>query len=434
MTKHVEPEGNPMTPRPGSSATGDKVGGKARATRPGLRILAVLVFLAALAVIGWLWSKQHGSSVQDSTSGRNALAAFAVPVVAGTVEQRDMPIYLEGLGTVQAFNTVTVRSQVDGQLVKVAFTEGQDVNTGDVLAQIDPAPFQAQLDQNLAKKAQDEAQLQIAQLTLQRDGQLLTGKILAQQDYDTQKAQVQQLVATVQADQAAIDSAQVSLGYTTIRAPLSGRTGIRQVDQGNIVHASDSNGLVVLTQLRPISVVFTLPEQMLGQIQQYMGAEPLTVYAIGRDNQTSLGQGKLAVIDNQIDTTTGTLRLKANFPNEDLKLWPGQFVNVRLLLTTRKAGTVVPASVVQRGPDGTFAFILSNNVALVRPLKVGAIEGNLALIDHGLVPGEEVIVDGQYKVQAGQPVKATRAGSTNGPPSGVQSANSNTLGSSQPAM
>ncbi len=318
--------------------------------------------------------------------------------------------------------------------MEVAFTEGQDVKAGEVIARIDPAPFQAQLDQSRAKKAQDEAQVEIARLTLKRDGELLASKIPAQQDYDTQKAQVEQLAATVQADQAAIDSAQVNLAYTTIRAPLSGRTGIRQVDAGNIVHANDANGLVVLTQLRPISVVFTLPEQSLGQIQQYLGGEPLTVYALGRENQTTLGEGKLAVIDNQIDTTTGTLRIKANFPNEDLKLWPGQFVNVRLLLTTRKGGTVVPASVVQRGPEGTFAFLLSNNIAVVRPVKVGPIEGNLALIDEGLAPGEQVVVDGQYKLQAGQQVRLTQNAGTNGAPVEAQAAESNPAASSRPAM
>jgi multidrug efflux system membrane fusion protein len=307
---------------------------------------------------------------------------------------------------VQAFNTVTVRSRVDGQVQKVVFVEGQEVHAGDVLAQIDPAPFQAQVDQAIAKKAQDVAQLAIAKLTLTRDAELLASKILAQQDYDTQKALVDQYQATVNADQAAIDNARVQLGYTTITSPLEGRTGIRQVDQGNIVHATDSNGLVVITQLRPISVVFTLPEQTLGQIQQHLSVgEPLSTMAVDRDNRTTLGEGKLAVIDNQIDTTTGTLRLKATFPNENSKLWPGQFVNVRLLLETRRGGIVVPASVVQRGPDGAFAFLISNEVAVVRPIKVAQIEQNQALIEEGLAPGDLVVVDGQYKLQPGSKVK-----------------------------
>jgi multidrug efflux system membrane fusion protein len=330
-----------------------------------------------------------------------------VPVVAGLVEQKDVPIYLEGLGTAQAFNTVTVRSRVDGEVHRIAFVEGQDIHTGDLLAQIDPAPFQAELDQSIAKKAQDEAQLAVAKITLSRDKELLASKILAQQDYDTQLALVDQLQATVKGDQAAIESARVQLAYTTITSPLDGRTGIRQVDQGNIVHANDANGLVVITQLRPISVVFTLPEQNLGRIQERLvTGEALSTIALGRDDHTVLGEGKLAVIDNQIDTSTGTIRLKATFQNDDLKLWPGQFVNVRLLLETRKAGIVVPASVVQRGPDGTFAFVIGNDLsAVVRPIKVAQVQQNEALIAEGLNPGERVVVDGQYKLQAGAKVK-----------------------------
>jgi len=347
-----------------------------------------------------------------------------VPVVAGIVEKKDVPIFLEGLGTVQAFNTVTVRSRVDGQVVRIAFVEGQDVHPGDLLAQIDPAPFQAQLDQSLAKKAQDEAELSVARITLKRDADLLAGKILSQQDYDTQKALVDQLQAAVQADAASIESARVNLSYASITAPLEGRTGIRLVDQGNIVHANDTAGLVVLTQLHPISIVFTLPEQTLGQIQPHLaGGEALTVYAVDRDNRTSLGEGKLAVIDNQIDTTTGTLRLKATFPNNDLRLWPGQFVNVRLLVNTRKEGTVVPASVVQRGPDGPFAFVVSNDVALVRAIKVSQIEQNQALIDEGLAPGERVVVDGQYKLQPGQRVRFSESGTHSAPGAPARAAN-----------
>jgi multidrug efflux system membrane fusion protein len=331
-----------------------------------------------------------------------------VPVVPGVVEQKDIPIYLDGLGTVQAYNTVTIRTRVDGQVEKIVFTEGQDVRAGDLLAQVDPAPFQAALDQSLARKAQDEAQLAIARITLTRDKQLLADKILARQDYDTQQAVVDQLTATVNGDQAAIENARVQLGYTTVTSPLEGRTGIRQVDQGNIVHANDANGLVVITQLRPISIVFTLPEQNLRRIQEGGGVTAgLAALAVDRDNQTPLGEGKLSVIDNQIDTTTGTIRLKATFPNSDLRLWPGQFVNVRLLLG-KHTGPVVPLSVVQRGPDGTFAFIISNQIAVVRPIKVGQIEQNQALIDSGLAPGDRVVVDGQYKLQAGSKVSESK--------------------------
>ena len=390
----------PLTPRkPNAPAS--------TSYKSGLIFLVVLIGVVGL--LGWAWvRRQHAAAEKAGPGGgRGGMANVAVPVVPGVVEQKDVPIYLDGLGTVQAFNTVQVRSRVDGQVQRIAFTEGQDVKAGDLLAQIDPAPFQAQLDQNLARKAQDEAQLAVARLTLKRDDELLTGKILSQQDYDTQKALVDQLEATVNGDQAAIDNARVQLAYTTITSPIEGRTGIRQVDQGNIVHANDSTGLVVITQLRPISVVFTLPEQNLARIQEHLsGSEPLTTLAVERDNHTTLGEGKLAVIDNQIDTSTGTIRLKATFPNEDLRLWPGQFVNVRLQLEVRKGCPVVPASVVQRGPEGTFAFVITNGTAVVRPIKVAPqTEQGLALINEGLNPGDQVVVDGQYKLQAGSKVK-----------------------------
>lgn len=406
---HLEPPGEdkfkPKTagPSPANPSSG-----------AGMRGLSIFVILCFLGGGGWFWLQHHraaSTATGTGQGGRPAPGTVPVPVVPGIVTKQDVPIYLDGLGTVQAFNTVTVRSRVDGQVQRIAFVEGQEVKAGDLLAKIDPAPFQTQLDQNLAKKAQDEAQLSVARLTLQRDADLLAGKILAQQDYDTQRALVDQLVATVQGDQAAIDNAGVQLAYTTITSPLAGRTGIRQVDQGNIVHASDSNGLVVITQLKPISVVFTLPEQNLGQIQQHLATgETLATLAVGRDDKTTLGEGQLAVIDNQIDTSTGTIRLKAVFPNSDLKLWPGQFVNVRLRLEIRNGCSVVPASVVQRGPEGTFAFIISNEVAVVRPIKVAPqIEDGMALINEGLQPGEHVVVDGQYKLQPGARVKLPAA-------------------------
>jgi len=361
----------------------------------------------AVLVVGILGGLHHyRAAAAKSAATRAGSGGPLVAVIEGTVEQKDVPIYLDGLGTVQAYNTVTVHVRVDGQLQKVAFVEGQDVHTGDVLAQIDPAPFQAQLGQAAAKKKQDEAQLANANLDLKRDADLLAQKIATQQQYDTQKALVDQLAATVKADQAAIDSATVQLDYTTVVSPIDGRTGIRQVDQGNIVHAIDVNGLVVITQLRPISLVFTLPEQTLGQIQKEASPQDITVLAVDRDNSTLLGEGKLAVIDNQIDITTGTIRLKANFPNDDLRLWPGQFVNARLLLTTRKNGLVVPASVIQRGPQGPYAFVIKDDQSVeVRPVKVAQIEKGEALIDEGLQPNERVVVDGQYKLQVGSHVK-----------------------------
>ena len=378
--------------------------------RRGPNFLWILIVLVVIGAIGWFASRKHRGTQPagqaKAGAGRAGMGNFPVPIIPGKVEQKDVPIYLDGLGTVQAFNTVTIHSRVDGQVIKVAFVEGQDVHVGDLLAQIDPAPFQAALDQAVAKKAQDEAQLAIAKLTLNRDKELLTSKILAQQDYDTQQATVDQLLATVRGDDAAINNARVQLGYTTITSPLEGRTGLRMIDEGNIVHANDSNGIVVITQLRPISVTFTLPEQNLEQIREHLPSSgTLKALALDRDNRATLSEGKLAVIDNQIDVTTGTIRLKATFANEDLKLWPGQFVNVRLLLETRQ-GPVVPASVVQHGPNGDFAFVItSDQKAEVRKIKVGPTDHGQALIEDGLKAGELVVVDGQYKLQPGSKVK-----------------------------
>jgi multidrug efflux system membrane fusion protein len=342
-----------------------------------------------------------------------------VPVVAGKVEQKDMPIYLDGLGTVQAFNTVTVHTRVDGQLQQVLFSEGQDVKTGDLLAIVDPRPYQAALDQAIAKKSQDEAQLANAKVTLARNTDLMNKKVIAQSDFDTSKYSVDQFQSAVQADQAAIESARTNLDYTQIKSPIDGRTGVRLVDVGNIVHASDQTGMVVITQMHPISVVFTLPEQNLSEILGEGGAhDGLKVLAFDRGNTNTLDEGTLAVVDNEIDPTTGTVKLKATFPNDQLKLWPGKFVNARLILTTRKDATVIPASVVQRGPQGTYAYVIKPDKTVeMRPIKVGQTEANLALVDDGLRPGEQVVVDGQYKLQPGvhvelttpQPAQATQA-------------------------
>ena len=369
-------------------------------------------------LIAW-WSCHRGSSSSQSqaaTSGGNAgrrgggaAGGGPVPVVAGKVEQKDVPIYLDGLGTVQAFNTVTVHSRVDGELQQVLFAEGQDVKAGDLLAVIDPRPYQAALDQAIAKKAQDEAQLANAKIVLARNTDLLTRKVIAQQDFDTSKYQVDQFQAMVQGDQAAIDNAKTQVDYTQIKSPINGRTGVRIVDVGNIVHASDQNGIVVITQMHPISVVFTLPEQNLQSILGEGAANGgLPVLALDRGNTTTLDEGKLAVVDNQIDQTTGTVKLKATFPNFDLKLWPGKFVNARLILTTRKNATVVPSSVVQRGPQGAYAYVIKPDKSVeMRPIKVAQTEANVALIDNGLKAGEQVVVDGQYKLQPGSRVELT---------------------------
>jgi multidrug efflux system membrane fusion protein len=351
-------------------------------------------------------SAQGGPGSQGG--GRNAGQGGPVPVVAGTVAQKDVPIYLDGIGTVQAFNTVTARNRVDGQIVKIGFTEGQDVKTGDVLAVIDPRPFQAALDQALAKKTQDLAQAANARATYQRNAVLLQKKVLDQQTYDTSKYLVDQMDATVKADDAAIEAAQVQLDYTSVRSPINGRVGIRQVDIGNFVQATSTTGIVVITQLKPISVLFTLPQQVVNQVNQASGSEPLKVLAVDRDNTKTMEEGELAVVDNQIDSTTGTVKLKATFPNSDLKLWPGQFINARLLVTTRKGASVVPAAVVQRGPQGSFAYVIKQDgTADMRTVKVGPIEDGLAVVEDGLKVGERVVVDGQYKLQAGSKVEVT---------------------------
>jgi multidrug efflux system membrane fusion protein len=316
-------------------------------------------------------------------------------VVAGKVEQKDVPIFLDGLGTVQAFNTVTVHSRVDGNLVQVNFSEGKDVKTGELLAVVDPKPYQAAFDQAKAQAALD-------QVTLKRQADLRARNVIAAQDYDT-------AVANAQKSQAAAEAAQVNLDYCSIKSPIDGRTGIRLVDVGNVVHATDTNGIVVITQLKPISVVFTLPEQQLQAILNEGAANGgLHVSALDRGNTTPLGEGTLAVVDNEIDQATGTVKLKATFPNDDLKLWPGKFVNARLTLTTKKNATVVPASVVQRGPQGTYAFVIKPDQTVeMRSIKIAQTENNQTVVDDGLKPGEQVVVDGQYKLQPGAHVELT---------------------------
>ena len=356
-----------------------------------------------LLLIAW-WSCHHGGGSANQPSagsfgggrrGGSMSGSGPVPVVAGKVEQKDVPIYLDGLGTVQAFNTVTVHTRVDGALVQVNFSEGQDVKTGDLLAVVDPKPYQAALDQAKAQAALDE-------VTLKRQADLRARNVIAPQDYDT-------AVANAQKSQAAAEAAQVNFDYCYIKSPIDGRTGVRLVDLGNIVHASDQNGMVVITQLHPISVMFTLPETNLQSILNAGGANGgLKVTALDRGNTTTLDEGALAVVDNEIDQTTGTVKLKATFPNSDLKLWPGKFVNARLVLTTRKDATVIPSSVVQRGPQGTYAYVINpDKTAEMRPIKVGQTEGNLALVEDGLKAGEDVVVDGQYKLQPGARVEPT---------------------------
>ncbi len=337
-----------------------------------------------------------------------AAATPLVPVVAGVVDQHDVPIYLTGVGTVIAYNTDIVRSQIQGQIVGIKFAEGQAVRNGDLLAQIDPRPYQAQIEQYTANRDRDQAQLINAVANLDRYLPLFKEGWATSQLLDTQRAQVAQLVNAVKSDQALIDAANVQLSYTRLTSPINGVTGIRQIDVGNVIHPTDPNGLVVITQLEPISVIFTLPETDLPTIQQQQikTKAALTVLAYSQDGKTKLDEGKLALVDNEILQTTGSIRLKANFPNLAHRLWPGELINARLLVDTRHDGLTVAASVVQQGPQGAYSYVINadGSVAL-RPITVAQISEGQALIDSGLQAHEDVVVDGQYKLQPGAHVK-----------------------------
>ncbi len=332
-------------------------------------------------------------------------AVPTAPVVAGSVMSHDVPIYLQGVGTVIAYNTVIVRSQIQGQITKINFTEGQSVKTGDLLALIDPRPYQAQLEQATANRSRDEAQLTNAQANLKRYTTLGNQGWATPQLVETQTAQVAQLQASIKADEAMISWAQTQLSYTQLTSPIDGVTGIRQVDIGNIIHPTDPNGLVVVTQVEPISVIFTLPETNLPQIQQHLANGALKVEAYSQDNTIKLDEGSLDFIDNEIVQTTGSVRLRANFPNKEHRLWPGQLVNAWLLLDTRPSGLTVSAPAVQQGPQGAYVYVVNaDSTVAVRPVKVAQVSGGQALIDSGLSAGEQVVVDGQYKLQPGMRV------------------------------
>ncbi len=386
-------------------------------------ILILVLLLVAGGVIAYWPSAQQQQQVQRGGGARRGVApggSEPVPVLAVAAALADVPIYLEGVGTAKALNTVTVRPQIDGKLIAVLFQEGQDVEKGYVLAKIDPTTYQAQYDQAVAKKAQDEAQLANAKLDLERYTRLAAANAINKQQADTQKALVDQLGAQIRSDQAAIDNAKAVLGYTDIVAPISGRTGIRQVDEGNIVHAADTTGLVVITQIKPISVFFSLPQQNLPRLNRGQAEGPLPVQALGDDKDVA-DNGKLVVIDNQVDQTTGTVRLRAEFPNAQVQLWPGQFVNVRLLIDTLRQVVVVPTAAVQRGPNGTFVYVLKDDsTASMRPVEVTQQDEERAVIGSGLQAQERVITtsfarlsDGA-KVQLPDAGEAGRAGTTAG--------------------
>jgi membrane fusion protein, multidrug efflux system len=372
------------------------------------RWLIIVAICLAVPAAGVSWHIARGAGAAEQSANQKPRQQ-AIPATVGTSAKKDVPVFLSGLGTVQAFNTVTVNTRVDGQLNSVNFKEGLHVNAGDVLAQIDPRPFQATLDLARATKAKDQANLENTQLDLRRFQQ---GGTLAntQQQIDTQGALVRQLQATVAADQANLDSAQVQLDYTTIRAPLSGRTGIRLVDQGNIVHATDTGGLVVITQLQPISVVFTLPQDQLREVTHEMNVSkaPLKVIAQGRADSQTLDEGTLALVDNRIDQTTGSVKLKATFPNKEYKLWPGQYINVELQLETLPQVVTVPSDAVQRGPDGMYVYVVKpDQTATIQPVTVGQVRDGTAVIEKGLNAGTSIVVAGQYRVQQGSKIHNT---------------------------
>jgi len=370
------------------------------------RRVFITMLLGLLVVGGVAYVIKEYNPEQQKRQRAGRARDIPVPVLAAAVKTADVPVYLDGVGTTKALNTVTVRPQVEGKLIEIAFKEGQDVSQGDVLARIDPTTYQAQLDQAVAKKAQDEATLANARRDLERYTRLAANNAATQQQADTQRAMVAQLEAQVRLDQAAVDNARAILAYTTITAPLSGRTGIRLVDQGNIVRSSDTAGIVVITQIRPISVLFNLPQQRLAQINAAFAEKPLPVDVIGADNKTVVEKGKLVVVDNQVDPTTGTVRLKAEFPNSGLQLWPGQFVNVRLLINTLRDVVVVPTAAVQRGPNGTFVFVVQpDQTVTVRPVEVTQQDDVQSVIASGLEAGQQVVTTGFSQLAEGKRVR-----------------------------
>jgi multidrug efflux system membrane fusion protein len=362
-------------------------------------VIPAVLLIAALAAGGLYFTHFHALEKVDA-----APAPPTVPIVAGTVAQHDVPIYLTGVGTVIAFNTDVVRAQIQGQIISINFTEGQTVHAGDLLAQIDPRPYQALIEQYTGNLERDQAQLKNAQANLTRYTTLGDKGWATPQLIETQQAQVGELQAAIKADNALIDAAKVQLSYTRLTSPIDGVAGIRQIDVGNIISPSNTNGLVVVTQLHPISLIFTLPETSLPQIQQQQQntKSPLTVFAYNQDNSMQLDQGLLGLVNNEILQTTGSIQLKANFPNKANKLWPGELVNARLLVDTRHNGLTVPAAVVQQGAKGPYAYVVNpDDTVAIRPIKVAQTSDGQALIDSGLKANEQVVVDGQYKLQPG---------------------------------
>jgi len=368
--------------------------------------LVILVFVVLSSVGAYRYWQSNRAAAAPKVN------APPVPVVTATAREEDVPMLLLGIGNVTPLHSVTVKVRVDGQLDSVAFVEGQNVKAGDLLAQIDPRPFQAQYQQALAQKARDEAQLKNSQLDLDRYTVLWQQDSISKQTYDTQRASVEQLRAAVQADQAQVDNARLQLDYTTVRAPISGRTGARLVDPGNIVRASDANGIVVINQIDPIAVIFTLPEDKFQAVNRAVGdgRKPLPVMAFAREDATLLSTGKLTLINNQIDTATGTVQFKAVFPNPARTLWPGQYVNAQMVLGTRQRAVTVPATVIQRGPNGLYAYVVNEDESVaMQPVNIAYTQGGKTVIENGLSAGTRVVVDGQYKLKPGSKITEFQA-------------------------
>jgi multidrug efflux system membrane fusion protein len=357
---------------------------------------AAVLALAAAAV---LWHLSPSTQVEPAAA---QAPAPGIPVTAGTVTAQDVPVFLHGIGTVQAYNSVAIKSRVDGQIVKINFKEGDEIKEGDPLIQIDPRPYQAQLEQAQATKQKDEAQLAGAQLDLQRYGKLLGTGYQTQQSYDNQRAMVGQLQAAIKGDEAQIDTAKLNLSYADIRSPIDGRLGAKLVDKGNLVHASDNTPLVTITEVKPIFVSFTLPQETLDDLRENNKESPLVVYAYSGDDKKQLAEGKLTLIDNAIDQATGTIHLKARFDNDDERLWPGEFVSLRVILSTRRNVATVPAQTVQNGPNGHYAYTIKpDNTVERRAVEIASIQDGIAVVSKGLTPGERIVVDGQYRLTDG---------------------------------
>jgi membrane fusion protein, multidrug efflux system len=400
--------------------------------QPSVRRRRWPLFVALAAILvgsyaGWHYfiaSRAANTAVEARTTGGKGGSPAPIPVTVVSVKKADFPVYLNGLGTVQPFRTVTVRSRVDSQIIKVAFKQGRMVKEGDTLVEIDPRPYQASLDQALSKKAQDEANLKNARLNLERSLSLAKKDYATQQQVDAQQAMVDQLTAQIQGDQAAIDNAQTQLSYTIIKSPLSGRAGFRLVDPGNIVHDSDQNGIVTIVQLQPISVVFTAPEENVPLINKALEAGTVVpVQALSSDGLRTLAQGQLARVNNEVDQASGTIRMKAIFDNKDNVLWPGLSVSTRLLVDTLKDVIVIPDDAVQRGPNGLYTFVVGDDDKVaVQPITVSQTGDGQSVVEQGLTPGQRIVVAGQYRLQIGSVVQPTEAPPSSAP--GKEAANS----------